>query len=1343
MKALPFAVWCSLLLLLSLPASAAVRYVRSSATGSNNGTSWISAYRELKVAMEATQAGDEIWVAAGTYYPDFNPTTGAHTGDRSLRFTLKSGVSYFGGFTGGETSRAQRNGTLNRTILSGDIGSRGVFADNTRTIMTGNAVTGVVIEGFVFAGGNANDPAELGNGIVGGSGGAVYLVTSAVEFRSCSFVGNYAVYGGAIAMEPNAGASSTLSLVNCLLTANTALYRGGAVQFQANLGQFNVTNCTIVNNTSARAAALGDNVVPCQFLNNIIHSNISTDKPWAGWMKVETGKAAVFVGSNNVLEEAFTPMGNNNVVTASPGFATRPSAGVDGQWGTVDDILQATLQADSPAKDLSYADSLPADLTDADGDGNTTERIPYDLNQADRVYNARPDAGAFEWNVLSPYRAVTLTFSPATLPGGDRKEPVWNEAGYHIECSYMGSFSASASTSLWPSNGTDFLSFSTNQFTSIPITITRADVGAFDAKAVDLSEYSAVFPYPKSVTFVGHLAAGETVATTFTTDGIMDGPGGAADFQTFTFPNTFRGLSSITISDGGFAMDNLVLAAAGGPQTSASSKDAVVLSSTAATLHGLVNSQGTDTDVTFVYKKIGGSEHGVMASPAKATGSSDTLVSAALTGLEPHTQYEFYVRAKNALGAVAGATLSFSTLNSPPAAGTATASVTTGETIIVEVPFDDTDADGDAVTLDEVWASENAPFTVSKGAGHQVSITGAARAAGNGQIYFTVMDSQKGSASGRVDIGVIDNDPPQIAPLAVQRLVADPTGWAEVPDLAWRLVATDNIGVESRAQTPAVGMKLPLGAHTFSFEVKDAAGNSSTSEVSVFVAFANTTTEPSPVAQPGDEVPGAGEPGGPPAGTVMGEMFAPALSDFRHLVVRATLQQGRTPLGGIYFENGAGTAALPAFEGMAAPGIAGATFASFTDPVISPSGNLAFSARVKGAPASADRGIWTTAFDGSLQLALRHGSPAPGLPAGVTLKSVDNLVLRDHEVVASVSLASTSKAVTAGDDTALIRVTGEGAGALLIREGQPFPGIPFTKIKSFATLLPAPGSPGHGRWQSREAILARVNLTDGRYLLATIPSSGSPKLLFSSADPVRPVDIRARWKSFGLPAIDSEGRNLVLAATLAPLPGIITTKDNAVLLSKRGDEAWRVFARKGEVAPVANPSGAVRYASFLDPVVNSEGLVAFVATLEGAGVNTANKTALFCGTPDDIQLVARTGDAASNPDGNLLPSTWKAITSFALPNSLKGPVFVATLAKAVTGSETGLWAVDSAGTVRMLLRNATTVRPDDPRNLTSFSLLDALPPGLGATRSFNATGSIAVRVTFADHTPALLRIDIP
>ncbi len=95
-------------------AAASVLHVEPGGTG--DCSDWGATACELQDALTAASSGDQIWVKAGTYKPDI-----ASPNDRSLSFTLISGVEVYGGFAGGETALSQRDPVANVTILSGDI----------------------------------------------------------------------------------------------------------------------------------------------------------------------------------------------------------------------------------------------------------------------------------------------------------------------------------------------------------------------------------------------------------------------------------------------------------------------------------------------------------------------------------------------------------------------------------------------------------------------------------------------------------------------------------------------------------------------------------------------------------------------------------------------------------------------------------------------------------------------------------------------------------------------------------------------------------------------------------------------------------------------------------------------------------------------------------------------------------------------------------------------------------------------------------------------------------------------------------------------------------------------
>jgi hypothetical protein len=182
-----------------VPGPQTIYHVSTSGDDNADGTSWAEAFATLQKALTVSSAGDEIWVAAGTYKP--TPTT-----DRSVYFALKNGVSVYGGFAGTESALSQRNWETNVTILSGDVDSDGTIANNSYHVVVANTYATALLDGFTITGGNAegfhgggiyssSGYARLSNLIISNSranqyGGGMYNVNGSPSLTNVTFSGN-------------------------------------------------------------------------------------------------------------------------------------------------------------------------------------------------------------------------------------------------------------------------------------------------------------------------------------------------------------------------------------------------------------------------------------------------------------------------------------------------------------------------------------------------------------------------------------------------------------------------------------------------------------------------------------------------------------------------------------------------------------------------------------------------------------------------------------------------------------------------------------------------------------------------------------------------------------------------------------------------------------------------------------------------------------------------------------------------------------------------------------------------------------------------------------------------
>ena len=85
--------------------------------------------------------------------------------------------------------------------------------------------------------------------------------------------------------------------------------------------------------------------------------------------------------------------------------------------------------------------------------------------------------------------------------------------------------------SFFPENGSTYIAAGLGA----SFMFSALDGSAFNLLSVDLAEYSTAVPNAVTVPFVGYRLDGSVVNASFTSDGIIDGTGPLADFQTFYF----------------------------------------------------------------------------------------------------------------------------------------------------------------------------------------------------------------------------------------------------------------------------------------------------------------------------------------------------------------------------------------------------------------------------------------------------------------------------------------------------------------------------------------------------------------------------------------------------------------------------------------------------------------------------------------------------------------------------------------------------------------------------------------------------------------------------------------
>ncbi|MEM8611552.1 MAG: DUF4114 domain-containing protein [Cyanobacteria bacterium P01_H01_bin.105] len=430
----------------------AIFYVQANAPNTNDGSSWGTA-TSLQTALASASAGDEIWLAQGTYSPGNNPTD---------TFTVNQAVQLYGGFDGTEATRNQRDWQANQTIIDGN-------GDNNTVVTAQSTANEALIDGVIIQGGDAvddgggvynqgggklrlqntiirdNQAADDGGGIrnngelviinssvinntsigtttTSGGGGLLNASGASVTIINSTFSGNTARNGGGVRND------GILDLTNSTLSGNIASESGGGLSNTVNvvapgivIGRATATiaNSTITNNESQNVSAQPNdtgggiaNFGVVTVTNSIIAANVDND---------DIVDINFFIGAGSTTTAGNNLIGNGDY---TPGLTNGSNGDQVGSAVTPLDPQLDTLQANggftqthaplvgSPVIDAGTAGTVPVDAFDLDRDGNTVEAISVDQRGVPfaRVVGTIVDIGAVE-GVVVP---AGITLSPIT-----------------------------------------------------------------------------------------------------------------------------------------------------------------------------------------------------------------------------------------------------------------------------------------------------------------------------------------------------------------------------------------------------------------------------------------------------------------------------------------------------------------------------------------------------------------------------------------------------------------------------------------------------------------------------------------------------------------------------------------------------------------------------------------------------------------------------------------------------------------------------------------------------------------------------------------------------------------
>ncbi len=207
-----------------------------------------------------------------------------------------------------------------------------------------------------------------------------------------------------------------------------------------------------------------------------------------------------------------------------------------------------------------------------------------------------------------------------------------------------------------------------------------------------------------------------------------------------------------------------------------------------------------------------------------------------------------------------------------------------------------------------------------------------------------------------------------------------------------------------------------------------------------------------------------GDPADGAPGTTFASFGAPIVNTSDRVAFTGLLQSGTTKVttaddSGIWADDSNGVRQLIARSGASAPGIPGAVFAKFSDPVYDDYEEVAFRGLLKvgmaGVKPTNEYGIWFN-MGGTVQLAVRQDQQAAGCQTGVVYSNFTAFALTDAGIVFSATLTGPrGTGVGAKNNKAIWSISSrDGETRLIVRTGDTVTVENSPKIIKTLTVFP-------------------------------------------------------------------------------------------------------------------------------------------------------------------------------------------------------------------------------------------------------------------------------------------------